>query len=173
MLRRMNMRLAALGLALLLTTACESEEPSAAPDLTVHPVLAGVERGTDLVTKSVEPSKESVVEADGKLVRIGPAVLAASEYATAEVVSGRASGVEAASVRLTQSGRTVYSQVTAEAACHPVGDPRRLLVYVHAGSVVAASMLDPSVKCDVGITHGRLTISPETGASASLIAHGE
>lgn len=82
------MRLAALGLALLLTTACtsdESEERPAAPGLTVHIGLSAAERGSEAESDLVEPGEESVIEADGGLLRIGPAVLTASEYASAGV----------------------------------------------------------------------------------------
>lgn len=173
MLRRMNMRLPALGLALLLTTACASGEPPAAPDLTVHVGLSSVERGTDPVTKLVEPTRESVVRADGKLVRIGPAVLASSDYETAGVVSD-GTGVEVVQVRLTREGRTAYTELTAKAACHPLGDPRRMLVFVHAGRVVSKAALDPSVNCDVGLQQGRLSFPSQEGdVPASVIANGE
>ncbi len=148
-----------------------SAPPSATPtagDLTVHPVV-GVAASSD-----AQPSDAGnvVVEVDGEVLELGPADVTGAQVADAEAVPPQ-QGSPAWSVLVSfdANGRAAYEELTATAACQPVGDPQRRMAFLLDGEVLSAPMVADTVACDVGIPGGETQLSGSfTEESATEIA---
>ncbi|MEU1513784.1 protein translocase subunit SecD [Streptomyces sp. NPDC005811] len=135
--------------------------------LTVHPVLGPADTLTPSADPSdpadpADPAKERILtDAAGQPLR-----LKAAAALTGQDVEGAAARFDQQSgtgwhvtVDFTDSGRTRWAQVTAEAACHPAGDPQRRVAIVLDGKIVSSPQVDPSVACGAGIPGGTTQIT--------------
>jgi SecD/SecF fusion protein len=56
-------------------------------------------------------------------------------------------------------GGREWEELTGEAACHPLGEPRRRIAIVLDREVISSPEVSPEVRCDVGITGGTTFIT--------------
>jgi SecD/SecF fusion protein len=85
----------------------------------------------------------------GEGVRDAQAVLQTQELATEWMVQVSFAG---------DAGQE-WADLTGEAACQPVGDPRRRVAIVLDRDVISSPAVDPDVECGVGITGGTTVIT--------------
>jgi len=139
------------------------EDPDAALEvigrtaqLTFHPVLEAVASGT-------EPTVEGdlVIPGEpGEDLVLGPTAVSGDQVESAAAIfDSQGSGLWAVSINFLPEGEEQWAQLTAEAACAPVGDPARRIAIVLDESVLSSPGVSPSVQCDVGITGGETLIT--------------
>jgi len=93
----------------------------------------------------------------GQPLRLGPAAL------TGDDVGGATGVLEAGgwnvSVDFSGEGGDAWGNLTAKAACQPVGDPKRRVAIVLDERIISSPQIDPSVACNVGIVGGETLIT--------------
>jgi SecD/SecF fusion protein len=93
----------------------------------------------------------------GQRLRLAPAAL------TGEGVSGADAVLETGgwnvSVDFNGAGGDAWGNLTAKAACQPVGDPQRRVAIVLDQRIISSPQIDPSVACNVGIVGGETLIT--------------
>ena len=93
----------------------------------------------------------------GQPLRLGPAAL------TGDDVSGATAVLETGgwnvSVDFSGEGGDAWANLTAKAACQPVGDPKRRVAIVLDERIISSPQIDPSVACNVGIVGGETLIT--------------
>jgi SecD/SecF fusion protein len=90
-------------------------------------------------------------------LQLAPAAL------TGEGVSGASAVLETGgwnvSVDFNGQGEDAWAQMTARAACEPVGAPQRRVAIVLDERIISSPQIDPSVGCNVGIVGGQTLIT--------------
>jgi SecD/SecF fusion protein len=81
------------------------------------------------------------------------------------------------SVDFNGNGEDAWTNLTAQAACKPVGSPQRRIAIVLDQKIISSPQVDPSVACNVGIVGGQTLITgnftqPEANNLAVLIEGG-
>ncbi|MFJ4685361.1 protein translocase subunit SecD [Streptomyces sp. NPDC088789] len=143
--------------------------------LTVHTVLGPGEPGKDTDASAppsersgatepkgqADPSGEQVLsDESGRPLRLKAADLTGQDVKGADAQFDPQSGTGwYVTVDFSDTGRDRWTQVTAEAACHPVGDPQRQVAIVLDGKIISAPQVDPSVGCGAGIPGGSTQIT--------------
>ena len=124
--------------------------------LTFHPVLASVPSGT-------APESDDTLVLPGELGEdavLGPAALTGDDVeSAASIFDSQGTGLWAVSIDFRPDGETAWAELTGEAACSPIGDPRRRVAIVLDSTILSSPSVSPSVQCDVGITGGGTLIT--------------
>ena len=124
--------------------------------LTFHPALESVPTGTEPTTEG-----DLVIPGEpGEDLVLGPTVVSGDQVESAAAIfDSQGSGLWAVSINFLPEGEEQWAQLTADAACAPVGDPSRRIAIVLDESVLSSPGVAPSVQCDVGITGGETLIT--------------
>ncbi|HWL50724.1 MAG TPA: protein translocase subunit SecD, partial [Acidimicrobiia bacterium] len=124
--------------------------------LTFHPVLESVPIGTDPTSEA-----DLVIPGEpGEDLVLGPTAVGGDQVESAAAIfDSQGSGLWAVSINFLPEGEEQWAQLTAEAACAPIGDPTRRIAIVLDESVLSSPGVSPSVQCDVGITGGETLIT--------------
>ncbi|HYJ23480.1 MAG TPA: protein translocase subunit SecD [Acidimicrobiia bacterium] len=139
------------------------EDPDAALEvigrtaqLTFHPVLESLPTGTEPTTDG-----DLVIPGEpGEDLVLGPTAVSGDQVESAAAIfDSQGSGLWAVSINFLPEGEERWAQLTAEAACAPVGDPARRIAIVLDEAVLSSPGVAPSVQCDVGITGGETLIT--------------
>jgi SecD/SecF fusion protein len=93
----------------------------------------------------------------GQRLRLAPAALAGEAVSGADAVLE--TGGWNVSVDFTGAGGDAWGNLTAKAACQPVGDPKRRVAIVLDERIISSPQIDPSVACNVGIVGGETLIT--------------
>jgi SecD/SecF fusion protein len=122
----------------------------------------------------VDPRRETVLpDEDGQPLRLGPAVL------TGEGVGDAAARTDPqqpalgwfVTIDFRGGGGRAWEQVTANAACQQVGDPRRRIAIVLDDQIISSPQVEVTVQCRVGIVGGSTQITGQfTPAEARDLA---
>ena len=133
--------------------------------LAFHPVLgvAGEGPATTTTPSAGPPERQDtelvLPDEEGTRLRLGPARL------TGEAVSGaratvdpQRGGVWEVQVEFRGGGQE-WAELTGEAACQPLGDPRRRVAIVLDQEVISSPQVDQAVACEQGITGGATVIT--------------
>ena len=124
--------------------------------LTFHPVLESVPAGTEPTT----PGDLVIPGEPGEDLVLGPTAVSGDQVESAAAIfDSQGSGLWAVSINFLPEGEEQWAQLTADAACAPVGDPTRRIAIVLDESVLSSPGVAPSVQCDVGITGGETLIT--------------
>lgn len=115
--------------------------------LTFHPVL-GPEGDTG----------EVLADESGRPLRVGPAAITGGDVRDAAERTDPAQG-PGWFVSLDFHRSDAWRRLTAEAACHDPGDPRRRVAIVLDGEVVSSPQVDARVACQAGIPGGSTQIT--------------
>jgi SecD/SecF fusion protein len=134
--------------------ASEGASPSPVPGLTPDLTLPD-ESGTRLELGRARVTGEAVEDA--------AAVLDTQQIASQWMVN----------VTFAGAGAQAWQELTGEAACHPVGDPRRRIAIVLDQEIISSPEVSPETRCGVGIPGGTTSITgsftPETAKSLALL----
>ena len=123
--------------------------------LTFHPVLESVPTGTDPTTEG-----DVIPGEPGEDLVLGPTAVSGDQVESAAAIfDTQGSGLWSVSINFLPEGEEQWAQLTADAACAPVGDPTRRIAIVLDESVLSSPGVSPSVQCDVGITGGETLIT--------------
>ena len=131
--------------------------------LTFHPVLAARPTGAGEQDSGAEVL---VLPSDmGEELVLGPTVVSGEEVSSAAgVFDPQGSAQWVVSIEFRSAGEQEWSEMTAEAACHPAFDPRRRVAIVLDSQVISSPSVATTVACGVGITGGETIITgPSTG----------
>ncbi|HEX2152463.1 MAG TPA: protein translocase subunit SecD [Acidimicrobiia bacterium] len=124
--------------------------------LTFHPVIDSYSTGEvpDDVDGLVVPGDP------GEEIVLGPTALSGEQVAGAGgVFDGQGTGQWVVSIEFRPEGGQAWTELTAEAACAPVGSPQRRVAIVLDNRVISSPGVAPTVACDVGITGGGTIIT--------------
>ncbi|MGX1128103.1 protein-export membrane protein SecD [Streptomyces glaucescens] len=132
--------------------------------LTVHAVLGTAENPDDTTeppTRPTDPAGERTLpDESGQPLRLKAADLKGQDVEGADAGFDQQSGTGwHVTVNFTDSGRDRWTQVTAQAACHPAGDPQRRVAIVLDDKIISSPQVDPSVTCGAGIPGGTTQIT--------------
>jgi SecD/SecF fusion protein len=120
--------------------------------LTIHPVLGvGAEPAPG-------PGEQLVPGETGVPLRVGPAVIAGEDIASAMAQMPQDRFGWVVTIDFAGDAGEAWQQLTAQAACAPPGDPTRQTAIVLDGRVLSAPAPSPSVACGVGIVGGSTQI---------------
>src|SRR4051812_22946800 len=118
--------------------------------LTIHPVLGAASPGTARI----------LPDEDGTALALGPPALAGEDVSGARASAGTPGVIgSVVDVAFAGEGRQRWQQLTAQAACAPVGDPARRIAIVLDDRVISSPQLDPSIACGAGIPGGSTQIT--------------
>jgi len=124
--------------------------------LTFHPVLQSVTTGTE----PEEPDAIVLPGEPGEDLVLGPAAVSGEQVeSAASIFDSQGSGLWAVSIAFLPEGEEQWAELTAEAACAPVGDPARRVAIVLDDTVLSSPGVSTSVQCGVGITGGETLIT--------------
>ena len=103
---------------------------------------------------------QSLLSDQGDVIAVGPAGLTGEGVGDAAVVTDQTTGVNrSVSIDFRGDGGRAWEQLTADAACEPIGDPRRRIAIVLDGQVISSPQVNPDVRCGVGIQGGSTQIT--------------
>ncbi len=143
------------------------QDPSKAADvlgrtaqLTVHAVL-GPARASDAAGPAIDPATERILpDETGQPLRLKAADLRGDDVKGADARFDQQSGAGwHITVDFTDDGSIRWAKATAEAACHPTGDPQRRIAIVLDDKIISSPRIDPSIACGVGIGGGTTQIT--------------
>jgi SecD/SecF fusion protein len=138
--------------------------------LSFHPVL-GVADGP---APDRDKSAGTLVlpDEDGQVLRLDRPVVSGEQVGGATAAQDTQSlGQWVVNVEFAGDGGDAYQKVTADAACRPVGDPRRRVAIVLDEEIISSPQVDPSIACGSGIAGGSTQITGGfTQASARDLA---
>ncbi|MFC5218776.1 protein translocase subunit SecD [Streptomyces coerulescens] len=137
--------------------------------LTVHTVLGPAE-SPDATTGTppsadpaapVDPAKAlTLPDESGQPLRLKAADLTGQDVKGADARFDQQSGTGwHVTIDFTATGRDAWTDVTAQAACHPAGDPQRRVAIVLDDKIISSPQVDPSVTCGTGIPGGTTQIT--------------
>lgn len=130
--------------------------------LTVHPVLGTAETSDGTSTPpQADPAKEQTLpDESGQPLRLKAAALTGQDVKGADARFDQQSGAGwHVTIDFTGDGRDAWADVTAQAACHPAGDPQRRVAIVLDNKIISSPQVDPSVGCGTGIPGGTTQIT--------------
>lgn len=130
--------------------------------LTVHPVLGTAETPDGASTPpQADPAKEQTLpDESGQPLRLKAAALTGQDVKGADARFDQQSGAGwHVTIDFTGDGRGAWADVTAQAACHPAGDPQRRVAIVLDNKIISSPQVDPSVGCGTGIPGGTTQIT--------------
>lgn len=123
--------------------------------LSAHPVIASV-------GKNAKPSKKAneILPAEGgEFLEVGPPVLSGDDITGADAVQRENSVDYVVSLSFSGKGGDAWQKVTGEAACNPLGDPKRRVAIVLDGEVITSPEVNQGIGCNVGIGGGGTDIT--------------
>jgi SecD/SecF fusion protein len=135
--------------------------------LTFHPVLsAATATSPDAgpVPSSPAPGASGPTQMrdeSGQPLQLGPTALTGNDVEGAEAVTDPQLGRWQVNIDFRGSGQEKWTDLTAEAACSPVGDPQRRVAIVLDEEVISSPQVDTTVACDTGIPGGSTVITGE------------
>lgn len=130
--------------------------------LTFHPVL-GI---GDVASASPSPSGGSppdlvLPDESGNVLELGRAKVTgeAIEDARAVLDTQQLASQWIVNVTFVGDGATEWERLTGEAACQPVGDPRRRIAIVLDREIISSPEVSAEIQCEVGISGGTTSIT--------------
>jgi len=107
-----------------------------------------------------KPGKTVLPDEEGQRLRLGPAGLTGDDVDDAEARLDQQASLEwQVNVGFSGNGDSKWAGLTGKAGCAPPGDPQRRIAIVLDDKIISSPQVDPSVKCNVGITGGSTQIT--------------
>ncbi|MEV4246113.1 protein translocase subunit SecD [Streptosporangium canum] len=141
--------------------------------LTFHPVIALADEAT-----TPKKGEQIISDEDGAKLLVGPARLTGDGVEDAQAgTDPQQGGGWYVTVDLRDGGRKAWAELTGEAACNPVGDPKRRVAIVLDSKVIVSPQVNDGVACNVGLPGSSTQITgsftaEEAGDLAVLIKGG-
>jgi SecD/SecF fusion protein len=128
--------------------------------LTVHEVLGQTE-DTDTTATPADPADARVLPDEaGQPLRLKAAELTGQDVKSADARIDQQSGAGwHVTIDFTDTGRDRWTGITADAACHPAGDPQRRVAIVLDGKIISSPQVASAVTCGAGIAGGTTQIT--------------
>ncbi|GAA2240111.1 protein translocase subunit SecDF [Streptomyces ruber] len=130
--------------------------------LTVHAVLgtAGSTEPTGGTGSSAPAGERVLADESGQPLRLAAAGLTGQDVEGADARFDQQGGAGwHVTVDFTGTGSDRWTELTAQAACHAAGDPRRRIAIVLDDKIISSPQVDPSVVCGAGIPGGTTQIT--------------
>ncbi|HEY7607473.1 MAG TPA: protein translocase subunit SecD, partial [Actinomycetes bacterium] len=132
-----------------------------------HPVQGLAEPAAQESTGTSQPAAGGgLVLADegGGRLRLGPAALTGEAVGDARAeLDPQFQARWQVAIEFQGAGGDRWAELTGQAACQQVGDPRRRVAIVLDNQVVSSPQVDPSVPCEQGISGGQTVITGDFG----------
>ncbi|MEV0417722.1 protein translocase subunit SecD [Streptosporangium canum] len=141
--------------------------------LTFHPVIAQADEAT-----TPKKGEQIISDEDGVKLLVGPARLTGDGVEDAQAgTDPQQGGGWYVTVDLRDGGRKAWAELAGEAACNPVGDPKRRVAIVLDSKVIVSPQVNDDVACNVGLPGSSTQITgsftaEEAGDLAVLIKGG-
>ncbi|MGW0083269.1 protein translocase subunit SecD [Streptomyces sp. NPDC003393] len=125
--------------------------------LSFHPVLGPAGAGAPAPAGSGE---RVLPDESGQRLRLGASAMTGKDVEGADARFDQETGAGwHVTVDFDRAGRDRWAELTADAACRPVGDPTRRVAIVLDDRIISAPQVDPSVACGTGIAGGSTQIT--------------
>ncbi|GHE65497.1 protein translocase subunit SecDF [Streptomyces spiralis] len=125
--------------------------------LSFHPVLGAAGAGTP---EPAESGERVLPDESGQRLRLGASAMTGKDVKGADARFDQETGAGwHVTVDFDRTGRDRWAELTADAACRPVGDPTRRVAIVLDDRIISAPQVDPSVACGTGIAGGSTQIT--------------
>ncbi|CAB4965397.1 unannotated protein [freshwater metagenome] len=131
--------------------------------LTVHEVLSEAQ-------PDAEPSEEGnlVLPSDqGDTLEIGPTVIQGEQITGASAVQRDQSVQWVVAIDFNGEGGSTWARITGEAACNPLGDPKRRIAIVLDNEIISSPEVTDGIGCEVGIRGGATDITGDYTADSA------
>ena len=131
--------------------------------LTVHEVLSEAQ-------PEAEPSEEGnlVLPSDqGDTLEIGPTVIQGEQISGASAVQRDQSVQWVVAIDFNGDGGSTWARITGEAACNPLGDPKRRIAIVLDNEIISSPEVTDGIGCEVGIRGGATDITGDYTADSA------
>lgn len=125
--------------------------------LTFHPVSGAVGFGTE--PPELREGEIFLPDESGFGLIIGPARLFGEHVGNAIPFFEPQAGGWVVRIDFTGDGPRLWAGLTGEAACNPIGDPRRRVAIVLDEQVISSPSVSPEIACGVGIAGGTTIIT--------------
>ncbi|NYH52051.1 SecD/SecF fusion protein [Nocardiopsis arvandica] len=107
-------------------------------------------------------------DSDGTNLQLGESVIQGDQVDSADATLDNVNRAQwTVNVNFEGEGRDQWTQLTADAACYPQGDPRRRVAIVLDEQIISAPEVNPEFACDVGMPGGSTTITSPSFTSES------
>lgn len=110
--------------------------------LTVRPVTAGA---------TEQDRTDSIVTPEGETLSLGPVAMTGEGIKDAQGIANQTGVGWAITVDFQGEAPSTWQKLTAEAACHPMGDPRRRIAFVLDDEVVSSPEVNAETRCQTGM----------------------
>ncbi|WP_438361589.1 SecDF P1 head subdomain-containing protein, partial [Nocardioides massiliensis] len=129
--------------------------------LTMHRVVGVAQSGEDgEPPESSDEANQVVLDEDGLPIEIGPTVISGNEVSGANEANDPSQGTGwFVNIDFQGQGGSKWRDLTADAACNPVGDPQRRVAIKLDDEIISSPQVAESVNCNVGIPGGSTTIT--------------
>lgn len=102
-------------------------------------------------------------DSEGNQLQLGETAIQGDRVSSAEAVLDSQNRAQwQVNVDFRGEGREQWAQLTGEAACHPVSDPKRRVAIVLDDQIISAPEVNPEIGCEVGMPGGSTTITSDT-----------
>ncbi len=131
--------------------------------LTIHEVLSEAQ-------PEAEPSEEGnlVLPSDqGDTLEIGPTVIQGEQITGASAVQRDQSVQWVVAIDFNGEGGSTWARITGEAACNPLGDPKRRIAIVLDNEIISSPEVTDGIGCEVGIRGGATDITGDYTADSA------
>lgn len=131
--------------------------------LTIHEVLSEAQ-------PEAEPSEEGnlVLPSDqGDTLEIGPTVIQGEQITGASAVQRDQSVQWVVAIDFNGDGGSTWARITGEAACNPLGDPKRRIAIVLDNEIISSPEVTDGIGCEVGIRGGATDITGDYTADSA------
>ncbi|WP_159945428.1 MULTISPECIES: hypothetical protein [unclassified Nocardiopsis] len=125
-----------------------------ARELYVHPVVGAPGHAAE--PTDADSTGPTLPDQDGVPLRLGSAALFGGDVERTGVE--HVNGEWMVTVDLTEDAVAAWRELTAEAACHEPGDPRRRIAVVLDGTLVSAPEIGPDATCGTGLETASLSV---------------
>jgi SecD/SecF fusion protein len=128
--------------------------------LTFHPALGVAEGASGSPGTGPEPNR-ILPDESGTRLELGRAQVTGEAVEDAEAIldTQQLSSQWMVNVTFAGAGARDWETLTGEAACHPVGDPRRRIAIVLDQEIISSPEVSPEIQCGVGIPGGTTSIT--------------
>ncbi|AIS02135.1 bifunctional preprotein translocase subunit SecD/SecF [Streptomyces glaucescens] len=128
--------------------------------LTVHAVIGRAGSGEAAAPPAGTAGERVLPDESGRPLRLKAPGLTGQDVKGADARFDPQSGAGwHVTVDFGDSGSDRWTRLTAQAACHPAGDPQRRIAIVLDGAIISSPQVDPSVSCGAGIPGGTTQIT--------------
>ncbi|MBB6118113.1 protein translocase subunit SecD [Nocardiopsis algeriensis] len=125
-------------------------------------------QGGGVTAENPEDVVMTLPDADGTYLQLGETAIEGDQVSGAEAVLDSVNRAQwTVNVSFRGEGRDQWADLTGQAACYELGDPRRRVAIVLDNQIISAPEVNQDVACETGMAGGQTTITSSTFTNES------